>query len=362
MYRRAALLLLIAATSASAQSPAVQRRLTTIDAIRQFPGYFHLQNVLLRGEFTDETRTLSLRSNDAELRVVFDAGVSAASGPAEVRGHVVDVGRLSQDDPRLGGFDEGRERERWPRPGEELFLRVTSVTEAQVAASPSIRAITLEPWKYDGQTITLTGNFRGRNLFGDLPASPATSKYDFVIRGAEGALWITGLRPRGRGFELDIDRRVDSDRWIEVTGKVTRGKGLVMLEGTTIALAKAPAVQAPPAEADSSAAPKLPVDVVFNSPREGDIDARPAETVRIQFSRGLDEKSLVDRTRVTVLGATAVPKAHKAVYDPGSRSIAISFPEPLERLSTVKVEILDGVKGFDGAPVTPWSVTFSVGG
>jgi hypothetical protein len=54
--------------------------------------------------------------------------------------------------------------------------------------------------------------------------------------------------------------------------------------------------------------------------------------------------------------------AHKAVYDAGSRSIAISFPEPLERFSTVKVEILEGVTGFDGAPVTPWSVTFSVGG
>jgi hypothetical protein len=135
-----------------------------------------------------------------------------------------------------------------------------------------------------------------------------------------------------------------------------------MVEGTAIALAKPPAVQGPPAEADSSAAPKLPVDVVFNSPREGDTDARPAETVRIQFSRGLDEKSLADRTRVTVLGSTAGPKAHKAVYDAGSRSIAISFPEPLEPLSTVKVEILEGVKGFDGAPVTPWSVTFSVGG
>jgi len=26
------------------------------------------------------------------------------------------------------------------------------------------------------------------------------------------------------------------------------------------------------------------------------------------------------------------------------------------------VEILDGIKAFDGGPVTPWSLTFSVGG
>jgi hypothetical protein len=36
--------------------------------------------------------------------------------------------------------------------------------------------------------------------------------------------------------------------------------------------------------------------------------------------------------------------------------------QPLEAFRTVKVEILDGLKGFDGAPVTPWTITFSVGG
>jgi hypothetical protein len=25
------------------------------------------------------------------------------------------------------------------------------------------------------------------------------------------------------------------------------------------------------------------------------------------------------------------------------------------------VQLLEGIKGFDGAPVTPWSVTFSIG-
>jgi hypothetical protein len=36
--------------------------------------------------------------------------------------------------------------------------------------------------------------------------------------------------------------------------------------------------------------------------------------------------------------------------------------QPFEALRTVKVEILEGVKAFDGGPVTPWSLTFSVGG
>jgi hypothetical protein len=239
---------------------------------------------------------------------------------------------------------------------------VTGVSEAQVPTAPTVRALTLEPWRYVGDKITLLGNFRGRNLFGDLPGAPAKSRYDFVLRGAEGAIWVTGLRPRGRGFELEVDRRVDSDRWVEVTGTVAHENGLVTLEGTTVTMAGAPAVQALPEE-KAPEVPKLPVEVVFHSPRDGETDVRPTETIRIQFSRGLNEKSLTDRILVTLAGAPAGSPslAHTAAYDAGSRSIAIRFDAPLPVLSTVRIEILDGVLGFDGAPVTPWAVTFSTG-
>jgi hypothetical protein len=361
MVRRAALLLLVVAASAAAQPP--QRRLTTVHAVRQFPGYFHLQNVLLRGEFSDDEARLALRSGDQEMWVVLDDGVRSARGPVEVRGYVVDVGRLNPDDPRLGAYTERRDQSSWPKPGEELFVRATGVSEAQVPAAPTIRALALEPWRYAGDTITLTGNFRGRNLFGDQPGAPAKSRYDFVLRGAEGTIWVTNLRPRGRGFELDVDRRIDTDRWVEVTGTVVHDKGLVMIEGATLALAKAPEVQAAPIEAVPDV-PKLPVEVVFNSPRDGEIDVEPGETVRLQFSRGLNEKTLAGKTRVTVVGAAAdaAGLAHEAVYDAGSRSVAIRFDAPLPAFTTVRVEILDGVLGFDGAPVTPWTATFTTGG
>jgi hypothetical protein len=35
--------------------------------------------------------------------------------------------------------------------------------------------------------------------------------------------------------------------------------------------------------------------------------------------------------------------------------------EPLAPFRTVRIELLDGVKAFDGASLTPWSVTFSIG-
>jgi hypothetical protein len=35
--------------------------------------------------------------------------------------------------------------------------------------------------------------------------------------------------------------------------------------------------------------------------------------------------------------------------------------KPLEAFRTIKIELVDGVKTFDGAPIKPWSMTFSVG-
>lgn len=361
------LLILLIAGHAGAQGTA--RRLTTIDALRQFPTYFHLQNVLLRGEFAESGQRVMFRANEHEIRVLLGEGISTKSGAVEIRGQMIDVGRLEPSDPRAGPFTEGREADRWPKPGEELVVRVTAVADAPPSVAGSVRALALEPWKFEGQTLKVTGNFRGRNLFGDLPNTPGKSRYDFVLRGAEGSVWVTGLRPRGRGFELDVDRRVDSDRWVEVTGTVVHDRGLVRIEATQIALAKAPS-SAPAEEESAPAAPLQPAEVVFNSPSEGETDVSTSSPVRIQFSRGLNEASLAGRIRVTYVGApqpaAGDPQAgalqFKTIFDAPNRAIEIRFGQPLEPFRTVKLEILEGVRAFDGAPVKPWTLTFSVGG
>lgn len=339
------------------------RRLTTIDALRQFPGFYHLQTVVLRGEFADNGTRIMLRADEHELRVLLADGVSTTRGLVEVRGQLIDVGRLEREDPRAAGFAEGRDAERWPRPGEELFLRITSVAEAPPPTSATVRAIALEPWRYLGQKVTVLGNFRGRNLFGDLAGGPGKSPHDFVIRGAEGAIWVTGLRPRGRGFDLDVNRRVDSDRWVEVSGTVTRERGLVSIEATQITAAKAPELTAAPDTTDAPLPPP-PVEVIFSSPTADDIDVMPAAPIRIQFSRGLDEKSLAGRIRVTYVGGgpDQTTQQFKAAYDAANRALLITFAQPLERFRTIRIELLEGIKAFDGGPLAPWSLTFSVGG
>jgi hypothetical protein len=343
-----------------------QRRLTTVDALRQFPGYFHLQNVLLHGEFVENERRISLRGGDSEIRVQLSSNVTTSSGAVEVRGQLIDVGRLEAGDPRAGSVTEGRENAPWPRPGEELLLQVTGVQASQPMVTPTLRALALEPWKFAGQTVTVTGNFRGRNLFGDLPDAPGKGRYDFIVRGGEGSVWVTGMRPRGSGFDFDVDRRIDSNRWLEVTGPFLHDRGLVRIEATKIAIAKAPASAEPDRDdgAPVSAAPLTPAEVVFNSPTEGETDVSPSTTIRVQFSKGIAETTLVGRVRASYLGAPAGTEGPvlKTTYDAANRAIEIKFDKPLDPLRTVKLEILEGASAFDRAPVAPWTLTFTVGG
>ena len=136
------------------------------------------------------------------------------------------------------------------------------------------------------------------------------------------------------------------------------------IEATRLTLARAPVRS--DAERDEgapvSAVPLTPADVVFNSPTEGETDVSPSAPIRVQFSKGLAEASLAGRVRASYVGGAPGSEglALKTTYDAANRAIEIRFAQPLEAFRTVKIEILEGVTAFDGAPVTPWSLTFTV--
>ncbi|MBF8299899.1 MAG: Big 5 protein [Acidobacteria bacterium] len=362
-----AAVLLVLAPCGNATPQGAVRRLATVASLHQYPGYFHLQNVLLHGEFVESGARVVLRGGERDITVLLSDN-KTAEGLVEVRGQLLDVGRLEPGDPRLASYDGAREPERWPRPGEELVLVVTGITGAQLATTPSVRGLALQPWRFEGQKVIVVGQFRGRNLFGDLPSAPGKSRYDFVLRSADTAVWVTDLRPRGRGFDLSVDARVDTGRWLQITGTVTQDRGLVTIAGTAVASATAPEALPAEEEAPSPAAPLEPADVVFSSPYEGEIDVPVTTSVRIQFSRGLDPATIAGQLRVSYIGAAAPgapPPASLEVqhtYDAGTRAIEIKLTQPLDRFRTVRVDLLEGLKAFDGAPVRPWTLTFSAGG
>ena len=363
----AAILLLILAPSGSALPQSAIRRLATVAMLHQYPGYFHLQNVLLHGEFVESDARVMLRGGERDITALLTSDVRTTPGLVEVRGQLVDVGRLEPGDPRVAGYDRASDPEKWPRPGEDLLLLVMRVTEAEHATSPSLRGLALQPWRFDGQKVSIVGQFRGRNLFGDLPSAPGKSRYDFVLRSADAAVWVTDLRPRGRDFDLAVDTRVDTGRWLQVTGMVVQDRGLVTIGGATVTAATAPAA---PAEEETPppAAPPESGEVVFSSPYEGEAEVPAGTSVRLQFSRGLDPTTIAGQLRVSYAGPAPPggpqpsPLEFEHAYDAGTRAVELKFTQPLDRFRTVQVEVLDGLKTFNGASVKPWTMTFVVGG
>jgi hypothetical protein len=286
------------------------------------------------------------------------------SAPVEVDGVLFDVGHLASDDPRVETLGiravvQAVTGGTWPDRG-MLFV----ITNATWATAPppeaTLRAIVLSPDAFDGMRVTVRGRFRGQNLYGDVPAWPRHSQWDFVLRRGDASLWVTGLRPRGKGFDLDPTSRRGSSTWLTVTGTLRIENDLPRLDATSIAPAPAedePASDAPPAPA--SAEP--PPTVIFSAPVDGETGVSPSAPVRIQFSRDMAGGSFADHVRVRYgSGTTDPPPSFTSTYQALTRGVEIRFKAPLARGATAVVELLDGITASDGRPLVPTTITFAV--
>jgi hypothetical protein len=349
------------------------RRATTVAALKNYPGFYNQQTVLVVGDVRGEGERRSIGSDEASVRLI---ARDYPEGRVEARGQFLDIGRISQDDPRLIPFNlldlvRTAYADRWPRPGEELVLIVSSTAPPPAAsdiATPPLRTLAMEPDKFAGRPVTIQGQFRGRNLFGDLPEAPLNNKWQFVLRSTDAAVWVMGLQPKGKTFNFDPNKRIDSGRWVKVAGTVRTAKGLTWLEGTSIELAQAPAETA--TEVTIAAPPPPPVEVLFAAPSEGEADVRLDERIRLQLSRDLDPATLKGRIRITYSssesrdrGEAQPPEVTFATtYSRENRALEIRPAQPLERFRAVKVEFLEGIKGTDGGAMAPFTLTFTTGG
>lgn len=346
------------------------RRATTIAAIRAFPGFYHQQTVLVIGEVKGTVERATIGTDEGAIGLV--TRELPREGRVEARGQLLDLGRMSQDDPRLIPFnllDRTRNayQGRWPKPGEELVLMLGSTAPAAGAANvnePPLRVIVMEPHRFEGQRVTITGQFRGRNLFGELPESPSPNRYEFVLRSGDAALWVTGVQPKGKTFSFDPSKRIDTGRWVKVQGTVRTAKGLTWIEGTSIEIAPAPEETT---EVAIDLPPPPPVEILFTAPAEGEADVSPTARIRMQLSRDLDPATLKDRVRITYVATDSKPADTAVVgvtstYTKENRALEIKPAEPLLPFRLVKMEILDGVKGPDGGPMKPFTLTFTTGG
>jgi hypothetical protein len=367
------LFLALATVTLSAQPSA--RRATNLAALQAHAAFYHLRPIVIVGKVSLlDSGDLMMTDDAGTVRVVFKG--SAPEGLDEIRGEFWDIGRMHADDPRLAGYDLQRTFHvdpsgAWPRPGQVTAIVASAITAASPVSTPTIRAMVLYPDRYLDQKVTVTGQFAGRNLLGDLPDAPGKSRYDFVLRSADAAIWVINIRPKGKDFELALDARIDTGRWIEVSGALQQGRGLQWIDAVagSLKLAKAPedtAVQEAPIRVP--AAP--PPEVIFSAPTQDETDVQLSGNIRIQFSRDVNPATIKDHVRVTydeaeikARGGPEPPIAEFTTqYLPANRVLEIRFSKPLERLLTVHVELVEGILGTDKQPLIPWKLDFMTGG
>ena len=340
---------------------------TSADALLASAVFFHGRNVTVQQKLLTEGEFTRLAEAAKPIYVFWREAPSGDAG--EVRGEFWDLGRIDPRDGRFTAYDFTRlievvNRGQWPGRDQIYVLLGASLTESVPPRGPTIRAIALAPDGYVEREVKVVGRFRGRNLYGDLPMALGLSKWDFVLQSGDGTLWVTGVRPRGKGFDLDPSKRVDTGGWVEVTGVVKRQGMTTYIDARSIALAEAP--DEPPVEVRIPPPPQPPPTVIFSAPIQDDTQVDRQAPVRIQFSRDLDPRSVRSRVRVTYVppaGGTPpgdVPE-FTVTYNDIARAIEIRFASPLEPFQQVQVDLLEGIAAIDGQPLKPWTLRFNTG-
>ena len=380
---RAVAIASLIAVSALVSAQPVTRRATNLAALLAYPGFYHGRPVVVVGKVALAQDSIKVSDDVASIRLVFKG--NAPDGLDEIRGEFWDIGRMKPDEPKLSGYDlratfhfdpDGG----WPRPGDVMAIVATAVTSAgppAPAIAPPIRAVVLNPARYLEQKVTITGQYSGRNLMGDLPDAPNKSRYDFVLRSADAAIWVSNMRPKirdtnGKEFELALDSRIDSSRWLQVKGTIQQGRGLLWLdaEAGSLALAKPPTEPVATEEQTIRVPAAPPPSVVFSAPTEDETDVLVTTNVRIQFSRDLDTTTLKGHIRARYVESQSVERGEPSTpptdftfqYNGANRVLELKFTKPLERFRTLKVDLLEGILGTDGQPLKPWTLTFALGG
>jgi hypothetical protein len=130
------------------------------------------------------------------------------------------------------------------------FWKIVDLTDFRGVLPGSQEYLTLEslvfnPGQFINRRVRVLGQFRGRNLYGDLPAKSERSPLDWVIKDGGYAVWVVDKSPKGSGWSLDVTLKSDTGRWIEVTGKPETIDGVVYLRAQGVRLVKGPP-SAPP--------------------------------------------------------------------------------------------------------------------
>ncbi|TAK13174.1 MAG: hypothetical protein EPO35_10600 [Acidobacteria bacterium] len=375
MWRRSIIGMLIAGAVAAASGAAAQtqsRVATTRALLLANSLFFHSRTVAI----TDTPRLIDgvwrLPSDANKHLIVIFRGSPGSDRAVEIRGTFVDVGRFAPEDSRVTAFELRGAVDavlgagaQWP--ARDTFFAIVGATTTpaeEPAQAPSLRMLAMFPEKFEGKPVKVRGRFRGRNLVGDLPSWPRQTEHDFVLQAADGAVWVTGVRPRGKGFDLDPQARRDLGRWLEISGTVTIAGGLPMIRATAVA-------QSTPEDDTTAAAdtappppPPPPPAITFSIPGNEETAVATDSLVRVQFNRDMKAETFDGRVKVTAVvnGASVAAPEMTLTYRPGTLSMELKFAAALPRFATITIDFQAGITAPDGTALPPSKLTFYTGG
>jgi hypothetical protein len=226
------------------------------------------------------------------------------------------------------------------------------------APEVTLEKLVANPGKRDGQMIRVVGKFRGKNLYGDLPVSTQRTSSDWVIKDDLYAIWVTGKKPKGSGWELDASLKRDTGKWIEVIGKPETVRGVTYVKAVRIQLTTQPAaaveVKAPPPPPEK---PKKPPVVVFALPLDGDGEVAPDSRFVVQFSKDMDEETFNGHVLLRYSGPVQPGDRAfdglKLTYDRGRRALTVDPGDVLRPRRQIELILLPGISDIDGLTLIP---------
>jgi hypothetical protein len=243
------------------------------------------------------------------------------------------------------------------------FWNFTGPPEKEPTGEIKSTQLTLEklvgtPGKRDGQTIRVVGKFRGRNLYGDLPVSTQRTSADWVIKDDLYAVWVTGKKPKGQGWELDSSLKRDTGKWIEVIGKPETIRGVTYIKAIRILLTTPPSatadVKPPPPPPEK---PRKPPVVVFALPLDGDGEVAQDSRFVVQFSKDMDENTFAGHVLLRYSGPVLPGDRGfdglKLTYDRGRRALTVDPGDVLRPRRQVELILLPGISDIDGMTLVP---------
>lgn len=222
----------------------------------------------------------------------------------------------------------------------------------------TLESLLSDPGRRDGQTVRVVGQFRGQNLYGDLPSGSQRSSRDWVIKDSLFAVWVTGRKPQGDGWRLDSGLKRDTGKWIEVVGRVETKGGVTYLQALRVSLGAAPSAAAraePPPPLPER--PKVPPVVVFSLPIDGDVAVPPNSRFHVQFSKDMDQASFAGRVVLRYTGpllpGDRAFDALKLSYDEGRRALTVDPGDLLRPGRELELLLLPGIADAEGLSLTP---------